>query len=302
MKKRQLGKSDIYVSEIGLGCMSLPTDQKAANSIIQIALENGISYFDTADLYDQGENEIIVGNALKNDRQNIILATKVGNRLNNSGDGWSWDPSKKWITEAVHASLKRLQTDYIDVYQLHGGTMEDDVDEVIDTMESLQKDGLIREYGISSIRPNVIERFLRKSNAVSVMMQFSLLDRRPEEWFSLLENNSATLLSRGTLAKGLLTSEGLTRATKTDDYLNYTHQELLKVIKELDALDAPLSAIAQHYVLQQDVTGSMILGASSEKQLMESIQSYNTEIPDSYLQQASELTKKDIYKEHRIYS
>lgn len=300
MKKRQLGKSDLYVSEIGLGCMSLPTDQTVANKIIQVALENGITYFDTADLYDKGENEKIVGYALKDKRQNIILATKVGNRLNKSGDGWSWDPSKEWITDAVHASLKRLQTDYIDVYQLHGGTMEDNVDEVIDTMESLQKEGLIREYGISSIRPNVIERFLSKSNAVSVMMQYSLLDRRPEEWFSLLENNSATLFSRGTLAKGLLTKEGLSRASKTEDYLSYSHQELLEALKELNDLEAPLSSIAQHYVLQKDVTGSMILGASSEKQLLESLQSYHLEVPESILQKASELTKKDIYKEHRV--
>ena len=280
--------------------MSLPTDQTVANKIIQVALENDITYFDTADLYDKGENEKIVGNALKDKRQNIILATKVGNRLNKSGDGWSWDPSKEWITDAVHASLKRLQTDYIDVYQLHGGTMEDNVDEVIDTMESLQKEGLIREYGISSIRPNVIERFLSKSNAVSVMMQYSLLDRRPEEWFSLLENNSATLFSRGTLAKGLLTKEGLSRASKTEDYLSYSHQELLEALKELNDLEAPLSSIAQHYVLQKDVTGSMILGASSEKQLLESLQSYHLEVPESILQKASELTKKDIYIEHRI--
>lgn len=280
--------------------MSLPTDQTVANKIIQVALENDITYFDTADLYDKGENEKIVGNALKDKRQNIILATKVGNRLNKSGDGWSWDPSKEWITDAVHASLKRLQTDYIDVYQLHGGTMEDNVDEVIDTMESLQKEGLIREYGISSIRPNVIERFLSKSNAVSVMMQYSLLDRRPEEWFSLLEKNSATLFSRGTLAKGLLTKEGLSRASKTEDYLSYSHQELLEALKELNDLEAPLSSIAQHYVLQKDVTGSMILGASSEKQLLESLQSYHLEVPESILQKASELTKKDIYKEHRI--
>ena len=300
MKKRQLGKSEIVISEIGLGCMSLPTDQAAADKIIQLALDNGISYFDTADLYDKGENEKIVGNALKSNRNNVILATKVGNRSNETGDGWSWDPSKKWITEAVHASLKRLQTDYIDVYQLHGGTMDDDVDEVIETMESLKKDGLIREYGISSIRPNVIDRFLRKSNAVSVMMQYSLLDRRPEEWLSLLENNSTTLLSRGTLAKGLLTAEGLTRANKTDEYLNYTQQELLEVIKELDALDAPLSSIAQHYVLQQNVTGSIILGASSEKQLAETIRAYRTKVPKDILLKASEITKKEFYMEHRI--
>lgn len=280
--------------------MSLPTDQADADNIIQVALENGITYFDTADLYENGENEKIVGNALKSDRQNIILATKVGNRINKSGNSWSWDPSKKWIIEAVHASLKRLQTDYIDVYQLHGGTMEDDVDEVIDTMESLKKEGLIRAYGISSIRPNVIDRFLRKSNAVSVMMQYSLLDRRPEEWLSLLENNSTTLLSRGTLAKGLLTAEGLTRANKTDEYLSYTQQELLEVIKELDALDAPLSSIAQHYVLQQKVTGSIILGASNEKQLLESIKAYKMQVPESILQKASELTKREIYMEHRI--
>lgn len=290
----------MYVSELGLGCMSLPPDQVAANNIIQVAIENGITYFDTADLYNNGENEKIVGNALKSTRQNVILATKVGNRINKSGDGWSWDPSKEWITDAVHASLKRLQTDYIDVYQLHGGTMEDDVDEVIDTMESLQKEGIIRAYGISSIRPNVIDRFLRNSNAVSVMMQYSLLDRRPEEWFSLVENNSASIFSRGTLAKGLLTAEGLTRASKTDEYLSYSHQELFDVIKELDSLDSPLSSIAQHYVLQKNLTGSTILGASSEKQLLESIQAYHTEVPDSILQKASEITKKEIYKEHRI--
>ena len=300
LKKQQLGKSDLYVSEIGLGCMSLPTNQAAASKIVQTAIENGITYFDTADLYNNGENEKIVGNALKNNRQNVLLATKVGNRLNSSGDGWTWDASKEWITAAVHESLKRLQTDYIDVYQMHGGTIEDNVDEVINTMESLQKEGLIREYGISSIRPNVIDRFLSKSNAVSVMMQYSLLDRRPEEWFSLLENNSASLFSRGTLAKGLLTAEGSTRANRTNEYLSYSHQELLEVIEELSALEVPLSSIAQHYVLQQNVTGSVIIGASSEKQLMESIQSYQIQVPKSILQKVSEMTKKDIYKEHRI--
>ena len=299
MKKRQLGKSDIFVSEIGLGCMSLPTNQVEANKIINLALENGITYFDTADLYDKGKNEEIVGNALKSKRQNIILATKVGNRLNESGEGWSWDPSKKWITSAIHQSLKRLQTDYIDIYQLHGGTMEDDVDEVIDTMESLKKEGLIREYGISSIRPNVIERFLQNSSAVSVMMQYSLLDRRPEEWFTLLEQNDATLLSRGTLAKGLLTADGLNRAKKTKEYLSYSQKELIAIIEQLQAINTPITSIAIQYVLQVKTNGSMVIGASRTEQLLESMKAYNTLVPEELLQKASEITKQDIYREHR---
>ncbi|MFJ5771573.1 aldo/keto reductase [Psychrobacillus sp. NPDC093180] len=299
MQKRQLGNSKIFVSEIGFGCMSLPTNQKDADLIIQVALDHGINYFDTADLYNHGENEKIVGNALKNNREQIILATKVGNRMDESGDGWSWDPSKKWITTAIHESLKRLQTDYIDVYQLHGGTMEDDADEVIDTMESLKKEGLIREYGISSIRPNVIDRFLKNSNAVSVMMQYSLLDRRPEEWLPLLEEHQASLLTRGTLAKGLLTAEGLERANKTGEYLTYSSEDLLKTIEQLQALDAPINAIALHHVLDQKATGSMIIGASSTEQLLETVEAYNTEVSEDVLLKAREITKQDVYTEHR---
>lgn len=85
MEKRRLGTSDLYVSEIGLGCMSLPTDHLEANKIIKAALDNGITYFDTADLYNNGENEQMIGNALKDKRQEVILATKVGNRMNESG-------------------------------------------------------------------------------------------------------------------------------------------------------------------------------------------------------------------------
>ena len=100
LEKRQLGKSDLYVSEIGLGCMSLPTDQLEANKIIEAAIDNGITYFDTADLYDNGENEELSVMLLKDKRQEVILATKVGNRMNEYGEGWFWDPSKKCITSA----------------------------------------------------------------------------------------------------------------------------------------------------------------------------------------------------------
>ena len=181
MKKRKLGNSDLWVTELGLGCMSIGTDEKAAREIIETALDEGINYFDTADLYDFGENEKIIGAALKEVREQVILATKVGNRWNTEKSGWSWDPTKSYIMEAVKQSLKRLGTDYIDLYQLHGGTIEDPIDETIEAFEELKSAGYIRQYGISSIRPNVIHEYVKKSDITSVMMQYSILDRRPEE-------------------------------------------------------------------------------------------------------------------------
>ena len=121
--------------------MSLSTDKTQAATIVDMALDAGINYIDTADLYDYGANEEIIGATLGKRRHDIILATKVGNRWAKGVDGWHWDASPSYIKEAVHASLRRLGTDYIDVYQLHGGTLEDNWDGIIDTFEGLKKKG-----------------------------------------------------------------------------------------------------------------------------------------------------------------
>ena len=144
MNKRKLGHSNIYVSEIGFGCMSLGTSENEAIRIIHEAMDKGVNYFDTADLYDRGLNEEIVGKALKGKRHDVVIATKVGNRWTEQGNGWTWDPSKTYIKEAVKHSLRRLQTDYIDVYQLHGGTIDDPIDETIEAFEELQQEGIIQ--------------------------------------------------------------------------------------------------------------------------------------------------------------
>ena len=104
LKKRKLGNSDLWVTELGLGCMSIGTEEKKAREIIETALDEGINYFDSADLYDFGENETIVGAALKDVREKVIIATKVGNHWNPDKTGWSWDPSKSHIKEAVKQS------------------------------------------------------------------------------------------------------------------------------------------------------------------------------------------------------
>ncbi|MFD0131833.1 aldo/keto reductase, partial [Bacillus subtilis] len=90
MKKRKLGTSDLDISEVGLGCMSLGTEKNKALSILDEAIELGINYLDTADLYDRGRNEEIVGDAIQNRRQDIILATKAGNRWDDGSEGWYW--------------------------------------------------------------------------------------------------------------------------------------------------------------------------------------------------------------------
>ena len=233
MKKRQLGSSDLFISEISLGGMSLSTDKEKAASIVDMALDAGINTIDTADLYDFGVNEEIIGGILGNRRQDIVLATKVGNRWTEGVDGWHWDASPSYLKEAVRASLKRLGTDYIDVYQLHGGMIEDDWDGIIDTFDSLKKEGLIREYGISSIRPNVLKRFLPASEAKSVMMQYSALDRRPEEWFDFVTSEGASVVTRGTVAKGLLTNEWEERLRRANGYNAYPAENLHMTLAKL---------------------------------------------------------------------
>lgn len=300
MKKRELGKSGIYISELGFGAMSLPNDINKAKSIFDTALSAGINFFDTADLYDGGKNEELVSLLLKDKRDEVILATKAGNKMQPDGNSWSWDPSKKHLSEAVKKSLTRLGTDYIDLYQLHGGMMEDDVEETIDAFESMKKEGLILQYGISSIRPNVIKRFLDKSSAVSVMMQYSLLDRRPEEWFSMIESAGASIITRGTVAKGFLTSEGTIRAKSANGFAEYNSTELQNIVELLHENTEDLHAAAVKFVLRNKEISTALIGASSAKQLLDSVKAYEKGFKDKELEQISSLVLGHKYKEHRL--
>lgn len=299
MKKRIIGNSGLAVSELGLGCMSLPNELQEARYVIDAAIDAGITYFDTADLYDKGLNEEIVGTLLKEKRKDLIIATKAGNRWTEGQDGWQWDPSKAHIMQAVKDSLKRLKTDYIDLYQLHGGTMEDDADETIEAFEALKKEGVIREYGISSIRPNVIERFLKHSSAVSVMMQYSLLDRRPEEYFPMIERLGASVITRGTIAKGLLTAEGKQRVQQADGFVLYSQAALKQTVNGLSKAD-DLQAYAIQFALQQPAVASALVGSRTADQLKATIKAYETPVDEKLLDKLTELTAEHRYKEHRI--
>ncbi|MGE7750396.1 aldo/keto reductase [Lysinibacillus fusiformis] len=299
MKKRKLGTSELFISEISLGGMSLSTDKEQAATIVDMALDAGINYMDTADLYDLGANEEIIGAALGKRRQEIILATKVGNRWTEGVEGWQWDASPSYIKQAIHASLKRLGTDYIDVYQLHGGTIEDDWDGIIDTFEGLKKEGLIREYGISSIRPNVLQRFLPASSAKSVMMQYSALDRRPEEWLELIANEGASVVTRGTVAKGLLTNSWQQRLQRVNGFNNYSSEELTTTLTNLASQYNDLHALALAFNLKESAIASTVIGASSQEQLAQTLSAYENMEAITNFEAANTLTKNEQYVEHR---
>ena len=296
MNNRPIGSSALHSSEIGFGCMSLlKTTTSEAEELINSAINAGINYFDTADLYDRGENEKLVGRVLKPIRKNIILATKVGNQWKEDAAGWTWNPTKKHILKAVDDSLSRLQTDYIDLYQLHGGTIDDPIDETIEAFERLVESGKIRYYGISSIRPNVIREYARRSGIVSVMMQYSLLDRRPEEeMLAFLKSSNISVMARGALAQGCLAGK------EAKDYLGLSMEEVKSVQEKLNNIQPSRSnsAKAIGYVLHNHAVASAVIGFRTMNQLNDVLtgETFLQEADYQYLRQNTPALK---YLQHR---
>jgi len=299
----QLGRSTLSVSRIGFGCMSLGDEQEATR-VIHRAVESGINFFDTADLYDRGLNEELVGRILKDRRQEIFLATKVGNQWRENCNGWDWNPRKEYIIGAVEGSLRRLRTDRIDLYQLHGGTMDDPIDETIEAFELLQQQGKIRYYGLSSIRPNVIREYVKRSRIVSVMMQYSLLDRRPEEsCLDLLQEAGVGVLVRGALAKGLLAGKGIVAyASRSVEEVQQAAEAVRSVADGRNSLEGgknTMADIAVRYVLEHPAVTSAIVGIRTEGQLGDVTEGKCERLGTGELEKLRMAVLPNRYNEHR---
>lgn len=288
----------MLISRIGFGCMSLHPGQDGIQTLIDAAIDGGINYFDTADLYDGGANEAMIGTALKAKRDKVFICTKAGNQLREDGSGWEWNPRKEYILQAVENSLRRLQTDYIDLYQLHGGTIDDPMDETIEAFESLKKSGKIRHYGISSIRPNVIREYVKRSAITSVMMQYSLLDRRPEEnCLDLLLQNNIGVVARGTVAGGLLAGKAI------KPYLGHgavAVQAAANIIREIARENSqPPATTAIQFVLQHAAVTGAIVGIRTKEQLDDALKAVDSNLTAENYHRLQESVAAGLYTHHR---
>jgi aryl-alcohol dehydrogenase-like predicted oxidoreductase len=215
MEQRNLGSSGLQVSVVGVGCNNFGgrIDFDATKAVVHKALEVGITLFDTADVYGgKGGSETFLGEILGDERKNIVLATKFGLQMDDAGhlNG----ASRKYIMQAVEASLKRLQTDYIDLYQLHRPDPKTPIEETLRAMNDLVRHGMVRYIGCSNLPAWQVTdaQWTAKSvgleGFVSCQDEYSLLMRAPEkELLPAMTRFGMGLLPYFPLASGLLTGK-----------------------------------------------------------------------------------------------
>ncbi|MFA5257223.1 MAG: aldo/keto reductase [Opitutales bacterium] len=223
MNSKKLGNSDIAISALGMGCWAIggpvfhgdkpiaygQTDDAAATLAIHTALDLGITFFDTADMYGAGHSERVLGAALKGRRDKVAVATKFGVRFDEATKQATFekDISPQFIRAACEASLKRLGTDVIDLYQYHVNDANlEDIDMVVETLEALTQEGKIRAYGHSTDFIDRATKFFQGPNCASMQYNCNLFDPA-EEMVSFCETNGLTGINRGPLAMGLLTGK-----------------------------------------------------------------------------------------------
>ena len=215
MEYRRLGDSGLKVSEIGLGCnnFGMRLDQEGTNAVIAAAIDEGVTFMDTADVYGgRGKSEELMGVALKGRRHEVILATKFASPMGDGPD--KRGGSRRYIMDAVEASLKRLQTDYIDLYQMHQPDRDTPIEETLGALDDLVTQGKVRYIGNSNFTGWMIAdadwtaRNEHLSRFVSAQNNYSLLERRVEhEVTPACDRFGLGMLPYFPLASGLLTGK-----------------------------------------------------------------------------------------------
>jgi aryl-alcohol dehydrogenase-like predicted oxidoreductase len=215
MQKRKLGKSNLEVSVLGLGCMGLsfgfgpPVEKKEGISLIRAAVEHGITFFDTAEIYGPYTNEELVGEALAPFREQVVIATKFGFKIDpNTGKQAGLDSRPAHIKEVAEASLKRLKTDTIDLFYQHRVDPEVPIEDVAGAVKGLIQQGKVKHFGLSEAGVKTIRRAHAVQPVAALQSEYSLWFREPEaEVIPTLEELGIGFVPFSPLGKGFLTGK-----------------------------------------------------------------------------------------------
>ena len=294
LNKRMLGKSGIEVTEIGLGLWAAgggdwgeansKADAAALNAI-DTALDAGVTFFDTADVYGPFHSEILLGKAMQGRRDRFVVATKIGWQGFDEANNCSGYKTTEQVIAGVETNLQRLQTDYIDVIQFHIDFRESTMEVFIEAFEKLQTAGKVRAFGVSSGDFEYIHAFSQNSNCATLQIDYSMLNRTPElEILDYCKAQEIGVIVRGALAMGLLTGKFSESTSFPDD--DFRHKwltdpeqnaefknDLVKVGK-LQSLVNPERTLAQaalQFVLEHDAVTTVIPGARNSRQVMANI-------------------------------
>jgi aryl-alcohol dehydrogenase-like predicted oxidoreductase len=306
MHYRTLGRTGIKVSPYALGAMMFGpmgnADHDDAIAMVHKALDAGINFVDTADRYSAGESEVIVGKALKGRRENVVLATKVhgpmGEDPNQQGN------SRRWIMAEVENSLRRLQTDYIDLYQIHRPDPSTDIEETLSALSDLVRSGKVRAIGHSAMPASDIveaqwvaerrgyERFRTEQPA------YSILNRSIEsEVLPVTQRYGMGTLVWSPLAKGMLTGrlrKGLETDLRRAELLSsFSDEQRLDKVEQIillaEDVGLPMTHLAMAFAIAHPGVTSAIIGPRTHEQLDDLLASVEVKLSDDILDRIDEI-------------
>jgi aryl-alcohol dehydrogenase-like predicted oxidoreductase len=291
MDKRTLPHTDLSVSRVALGTMTFgaQTDEPTARSMVDACLDFGVKFFDTANVYNQGASETILGNALRGRRERVVIATKVRGKMGEPPDESGL--SRGAIHKAIEASLKRLETDYVDIYYLHQPDYGVPIEETMAAMDELVREGKVRYAAVSNYAAWQIAEIhcVCKSRGFAAphisQPLYNLLARGiEEEYLPFCKSFEVGVIPYNPLAGGLLTGKQRTAAgpmagtrfDKNQMYLDrYWHADFFAAVEELEIVareaDITLVELSLRWLLAQPLVDSILLGASRIEHLEQNL-------------------------------
>ncbi|MCF8720114.1 aldo/keto reductase [Nitrospina gracilis] len=310
MEYRQLGSSDLKVSVLGFGAWGIggspfwtTEGDRASEKALLKAVELGINFFDTAPVYGFGHSESLIGKALKPHRDKLIYATKCGLRWEKESLGSIRKvATRASIEEEIELSLKRLQTDVIDLYQVHWPDVDTPQAETMETLLRLKGQGKIRHIGVSNYNTRQMQECLEVGPIVSLQPEYSLLQRSIEkEIVPYCRGKNIGIVAYSPLASGVLTGK-YGKDTKFKDWRskgiigeftgeaferNVEKVEKMKAIAE--ALGKTCAHVAINWVTHQPAVATALIGVKNEKQMEENVQAVGWKLEDDVLKRLDEI-------------